>query len=55
MSEVGQFMRETGCKIALLHEPYTLHGDVCGLPLEMLVFRSMDGRTAIAVDNVSIV
>ena len=43
MKKMEQFIREIGCKIALLHEPYTLHGDVCGLPLEMRVFSIMDG------------
>lgn len=52
MAEVGQLMRETGCKIALLQEPYTNNSSrVAGLPEEMRVFANPDAGAAVVVDD----
>lgn len=52
MCEVGHVMRENGCTIALIQEPYAdTSGIVRGLPDTMQVFANRDASAAVLVDD----
>lgn len=55
MCEVSQVMRELGCRIALIQEPYAdVSGRIQGLPNTMQVYANRNASAAVLIDDSSI-
>lgn len=55
MANLGVLMKEDNYSLALLQEPYTAFGRVCGLPAHMVVYPDSQVKAAVVINDSSLV